>query len=464
MKDEFNEYDEFDDLDDIDDDFFNQDNYEYDDETSFDGTTEDYDYLDYTYNTVDRKQEDTYDEEVYEDEEYEENKSNMRSKIIKFLLVLMILLLIIWIVSLVSKNVNNKKVDDSKDEVTVIQTNTIDFEEMFLKTKSAATKYFNEERVKDDKGQEKSLKLLKSLEYISDIPDGYNLNQSNVKLTDGADKYNLTITLVYNDDKQIRNYEVNNYSYCTDSYLCEEQNILSDEEEITDTENDNDEVTDNNTNDNTKKVKLSSWSLWSNYEKTSCNTKAISCASNDTNCLTELKTYERKEKVSTHKKVYSNSRLAFTNNTTENKAVCNKFDYIKINGVYYRTEKNSNFKMLGGIKKDTMSNYYNFRYDGRNSYSTPPSDTINTRYVFVGPDYTNCTSTCNNNIKYYYDKYTFTKTLTAVNNPSKDCNNVSTRIIPNYSIAKQNISVTRDEDLYGTVCYKSIRTRKLIEE
>lgn len=466
MKDEFNEFDEFDEVDNTNDDFFEQDNYYYDDESSFDNVLDDYDYLDYNYDSVNRNDEDYYDYD-YSEESQEDNynkKTNFRTKIVKLILVLITILLVLWVITLFTKT-NNNKVKENDDEVKVIKTTTIDYEEMFLKTKTAALKYYNEERVVDSLDQEKSLKLLESLEYLTIDSNEYNLDQSNVMLIENDDKYSLIITLIYDDESQNRTYEVDNYSYCIDSYLCDEQNILGDTEDNTQeiNESTNESQTEATTNQEVKKVNLSSWSLWSNYERASCDTQTITCEENDTNCLKEVKTYERKEKVSTYNKVYSNSRLAFSNNETETINICNKYDYVKINGIYYRTEKNSNFKVLGAIKKDTKSNYYNWRYDGRSSYITPPSDTITTRYVYVEPDYSNCGNTCTNNPKYYYDKYTFTKSLVAISNPATDCTTLSLKVVANYSILKQNINVSREENLYGTVCYKSTRTRKVIE-
>lgn len=464
MMNEFNEFDDFDELDNLDSNLSAQNNYYYDEESSFDGTLNDYDYLDYDYNAPGRGEDnDYYNEEIIDDEDDEYNdKSSYRNKIIKFIIILIMIILAIWIITLITKN-SNKKYDDNS-EVKVIKTNTLDNEEMFLKTKTAALKYFSEERVEDSINQEKTIKLLKSLGYIDTSSDSYDLEQSNIKLTENSDKYNLIITLVYDDNKKSRTYEISNYSYCIDSYLCEEQEILEMDEENQDIQNTTDDVTEENSKSIKEEIKLSKWSLWSNYERASCDTQRITCNSNDNNCLTEVKTYERKEKVGTHNKIYNNTRFAFSTNIAENINVCKSYDYIKIDGVYYRTDKNSYYKVLGGIKKDTKSNYYNWRYDGRNSYTTPPSDTITTRYVYVEPDYSSCTNTCKNNPKYYYDKYTFTKQLVTSINPSTDCSNLTSQVIANYSISKQNINISRVEDLYGTVCYKSTRTRKLIKE
>lgn len=458
MKNEFDEFNEFDDEDNINDDFSFQDNYYYDEDASFDSTLDDYDYLDYNYSGIDRNEEDIYDEEIEDDMDVE--KSNKRNKIVKFVIILTVLLLIIWIISLTIKSTSKKA--EKQNEVKVIKTDHVDYKNMFLKTKTAALKYYTEDKVIDSINHEKTLKLLESLEYIKIDSNDFNLNQSYIKLTksDDTDKFNILIVLIHGNDQKSKTYEVSNYSYCIDSYLCEKQEILGMEETNEETNNNSSNESEIKSN---KEVKLSSWSLWSNYERTSCNTQEVRCSENDINCLIEVKLYEQKEKISTYDKVYYSSRLAFSNVEKENISVCNNYDYVKINNLYYRIDKNSNYPVLGAITKDTRANYYNWRYDGRNSYETPPSDTITTRYVYVGPDYSNCANTCKNNPKYFYDKYTFTKTLNLSVNPVTDCNNQVTKIIANYSISKQTISVSRKENLYGTVCYKSNRTRKKIE-
>lgn len=458
MNDEFDEFNEFDEVDDLNnDDFSFQDNYFYDEDSSFDSTVNDYEYLDYEYNRINRNEEDNYYDEEEDDDDTTDNKqTNHRKRLVKIILVFIILLLIIWIISLVIQS-TNKKVEKS-EEVKVIKTNSIDYENMFLKTKNAALKYYTEEEVNDSIDREKTLKLLKSLEYIDIDSNEFDLNQSYVKLVNNNDSnnYNILIVLVSKDEEKTKTYEVSNYSYCIDTYLCEKQNILGMEENQSETEDTNNSI-------NQTEITLSSWSLWSNYEKTSCDTKAITCEKDDTNCLTEIKLSQRKEKVGTYNKVYKTSRFAFSLSSRDSTSVCMNYDYIKIDGTYYRIEKNSHYTVLGAIKKDTQSNYYNWRYDGRKSYMSPPSDNITTRYVYVGPDYSNCTDTCQNNPNYYYDKYTFTNALKITKNPATDCSNPTKRIIANYSIKKQEIKINREEDKYETICYKSYRTREIIK-
>ena len=463
MGSKFNELNNLDDIEnDLNfDDEIQNDAYDYDYDYSEYDDYEEYgneDYDDYfTTSSYERLEEDNYDEDD-RDEEENEKPNNFRNIIIKVVLLILVVLLLIWGVSLFLGM--SKKNSDKKDNVTVIKNDEINIEETFTKIKGAALKYYQEDNINDEEKKTVSINKLKKSGLIEKISSTYDLDKSNIILTKDNDNYILKIILVYDDTEKSRTYKLNNYSYCVDTYLCEEQDSTN--IDITDTsaseENDSEKeyLYEYIKND---KI-LSNWTSWTEYEKTDCNTQGVVCSSNDSNCLTEVKLYQRKEKVGTYNKVYESSRYAFQTNETENIKVCSKYDYVKINNVYYKMTKNSNYKVLGAIKKDTQSDYYNWKYNGRASYSTPPSDSITTRYVFVGPDYTNCTNTCNNNLKYYYDSYTFTKTLTKTNNPSKDCSSSSTKVVANYSITSQKIAFSREE-LYGTVCYKSYRTRSV---
>ena len=160
---------------------------------------------------------------------------------------------------------------------------------------------------------------------------------------------------------------------------------------------------------------------------------------------------------------YQTERSAFKTLEKEIRPICKNYDYIKINGSYYRTIKDSNYKLIGNIKSNTQADYYNWKYNGRKLYHNPPSDTVNTRYVFVREDYSNCSTTCSDHPDYYYDSYTYTKELTRVNNTESDCNSLITKVVPNFGIEPQKITVSREEKSINTVCYESIRTRILNE-
>ena len=115
--------------------------------------------------------------------------------------------------------------------------------------------------------------------------------------------------------------------------------------------------------------------------------------------------------------------------------------------------------MINNINKNTKKTIGSWKYNGEKSYNEPQNDTYNTRYFLTGLDYSNCTNTCNGKQKYKYDKYTYSKDISKLDTIS--CNNNKTIVIPTYSKEKENATFTREEKLYGTICYKNERTRSL---
>ncbi len=397
-------------------------------------------------NTEEENDYDEYDyEDTYEDTEYETKpkkkyylKDNIKAIIFIVLVIILVFILLMFFKSTKSKKVNNN-INDVKIVKKIINNN----DNMFKKMKDASLTYFTKEKLESENSL--SLSKMNELGLIDNIDSKYNQNDSVATI----DNKKLKIELVTNDKKDTKTYIVDNYIYCKDTYLCEKSSTM-----------------ENKSYEYTKEGEkhLSNWSAWTDYEETSCDIEKINCDNKDTDCLTEIRTKTSNSKSETKTMTYQTSRSAFRTITKEVGQICSNYDYVKINGIYYRTEKNSNYKSLGEIKKTTQASYYNWKYNGRKKYHTPPSDTINTRYVFVEADYSKCGNTCNDNPDYYYDSYTFTKDLVRVSNTTSDCNTYITKVIPNYVIEEQKVTVSRDEKENVTVCYKSERTRTVTQD
>ena len=456
MEDDFNEYDDNLKSEDIDD-----DQYTYFDESDIkeDDYDVDYDYFNDYHNydaddTIYRNEinytNDKYDDE--KDDEKEEEEKSFRSKLLKPIIAILVIIVILCIITICSTKLNKPKKSPTKGtDVTVIsKKKEMNFDEMFLKVKNASLKFFDEERLKQATVVE--LKTLNTVQLLDDI-NGYNDEKSVAKLIKDStsNNYQLTIELVKDNVKKTKTYNISNYKYCTETYLCEKQN---DNENIKETDVDD---TRKYLYEYVKEEKKSSWSTWTNGIETSCDTKTITC--NDDTCNKEVEVTKKNVQLASEKKIYISSRSAFKTNGKEIKQVCRNYDYIKINGIYYRTESNSDFKDIGLIKKTTQSNYNNWIYRGRSSFKNPPNDTLTVRYVFVKADYSKCGDTCSDGPNYYYDMYTFRYGLNYSANPQSDCNNLIQKGIPDYSINPQQISVARLEKKYTTVCYKKERTK-----
>lgn len=422
-----------------DDDLYYED-LEYDDE--FDYTD------DYQPEEIDRyleDEEDSYDE--YDETEEKETKvekhyylkNSVKGIIFIIFVILLIIILLIFFKSLKAKNTN--KTDNNEVKVIKKLEKVTNSNDIFNKMKDASLKYFTKEKLETEKSI--NLATMKDLNLIELNSNKYDITKSQATL----DNNKLKIDLYTGSKKETKSYIVGNYIYCKDTYYCEKSSTL-----------------ESKSYEYTKEGKknISDWSNWSEYEETSCDVKEITCQKDDIDCLTEIRT-DSKNTQEEKNMVYQVSRSAFKTLTKEIKSTCSNYDYIKINGIYYRTEKNSNYKMLGAITKDTKSNYYNWVYNGRNKYHNPPSDTIDTRYVFVGADYSNCGATCKDHPDYYYDVYKFNKSLVQVNN-TNECSNLVNRVVPNYAIEEQKITVSRLEKQTASICYKSERTRQINQE
>lgn len=453
--------DELDNEFDLEDDIELQDNYDYDDYSSFDNSISDYnfDYLNDnnsfdSYEVSNRNDyDDNYDEsydESYNDDDDKNKYSDKKRKILKIILCLIMIVIIIYLIFIGVNNTKNKK--DENDVKVITKKQELNYDEMFIKVKDSSLQYFDEARIKQDENNI-NLKTLKIVKLIDSIDDRYDLEKSTISISYDNNLYKLSITLSSNDEQKTKIYMLGHYDYCTNTYLCELQQ----------TQDENITIKDNNDEYLYEYVKsekqLSNWSDWSNKIETSCDSKNISCNSND--CLQEVKISSSNVKIGSSNKVYIADRLAFKTNGKVISSVCKYYDYIKINNQYYRTDNNSNYKDIGLLKKYTQSNYNNWIYKGRVSVKTPPNDTINTRYVFVDADYSNCSDTCPHGPNYYYDRYEFSKGLYYTANPELDCNNLIKKGIPDYSISEQKIGVSRLENNYKRVCYKQERTRSV---
>lgn len=398
-----------------------------------------------------------------------------RNLIIKTIIGIAVLILLVFLVpQFFSTNTNS-----NDEDVIVVEydddSNNLNSDIENLK--NVALTYYTEDNLpkEENKNSKLTLEDMKASNLIDDnYKTSYNMKKSYIEITKNKDDYLLKINLATkNSENQIiemKEYRLNNYDYCIDTYLCEKNSDLeknSENNDSTDTVPSNEDDTDNNKKEylyeyiKSTNSKLSDWSSWKSYEKTSCDTQAVSCDSNDFNCLEEVKLYNRKEEIGTYNKVYSTTKSTLQRNGSEVTNICSGYEYVKINGSYYKIATGNNYSSFSSITKETRSNYYGWKYEGRVLYNTPPADNKTTKYILVEADYTSCGNTCSGLPKYYYDKYTFTGKLTNVSTPASDCKNSIKDKIENYVINNQNVSVNRNEKLYATVCYKSVRSRSV---
>ncbi len=228
-------------------------------------------------------------------------------------------------------------------------------------------------------------------------------------------------------------------------------------------------------------AEFTNWTSWSNWNKTNCSTQAFNCYDNDITCLRKVQLYERVEKIGTYDNKYSKTRQELVQTGSYQQRSCSKYDYVIVNNTTYATTKTTTYTTVNTIQKTTASSSGGWKYNGRSSYANPPRDTQTTHYEFVGADYSYCNETCTSLPKFYYDSYTYTGGLSTVTNTvstpgqtntttskntnttvSATCGSYVVKTIPVYSTITVTDIATRTEPLYGTVCYMSEKTRKLI--
>lgn len=231
---------------------------------------------------------------------------------------------------------------------------------------------------------------------------------------------------------------------------------------------------------------FTNWSSWSNWSKTSCSTEEINCNDKDPDCVKKLQRFDRKEQIGTYSKKYEKKRQVLTKTGSYQQKSCSKFNYYIINDTTYATTTTTTYNVVKNVITSVgQSSGGGWVYNGRASYKNPPRDTATTQYKFVGADYSYCEDTCTTLPNYYYDSYvyrgggsglsTVTSTTTVPGQTSSStsssssssvsvsCGEVVTKTVPIYDYITVSEIATRQEPLYGTVCYQSTKTRKLID-
>ncbi len=236
----------------------------------------------------------------------------------------------------------------------------------------------------------------------------------------------------------------------------------------------------------TTEAKFSAWTSWSSWTKTDCSTQEVNCNDKDITCLMKLQRYNNKEQIGTYEKAYAKTRQVVRQTGSYTEKACSKYNYVIINNTTYATTTTTKYTQTNTINSTTRSSVGGWEYVGRQLFTNPPRDTETTHYKFAGADYSYCSDTCTTLPNYYYDVYKYTGGLTSVSSTTTPGNVTSTtsssttsstttstqascgeytyKTIPIYSTITVTEKAYRTEPLYGDVCYKSTKTRKLISK
>ena len=385
-------------------------------------------------------------------EYFRNNSFFTRNLLLKVLLLVGIILILIAVIPMFrGYKQTNKKVND---ELRIRQENSGDsmLRSNLNMMKDATLVYFKEDKLPTEKNETRKItlndlyknKLLQELK-TSD-KKSCDINKSYSELTKLDKDYLLRVYIKCGNKSDYMLLNVSNYSYCSNT-LCEK-----------DTKKENKNKNKNN-NSNKQTIKLSQFGDWSNYERTSCDTKEVVCDSNDTNCLKETKVKLQTEKVGSYTKKYSVTPLEFYREDFENKELCTNYNYVIIQNNLYKT--NGNFDEVLNLNRTSTNSW---TYKGTVEMPGVPGFDGKTYYKFVSINLNDCDITCDN-VTYTYDVYEYNynlgKALSV--NEEKYCVAPTTKLVSKYKMVKVEKSVVREEPLYATACYQSTRERKIVK-
>ena len=237
----------------------------------------------------------------------------------------------------------------------------------------------------------------------------------------------------------------------------------------------------------TTSTKTSDWTPWSSWSKADCSTAEINCSDSDNTCLMKLQMLKRKEQIGTYEKTYAKQRDMIVQTGSYTARSCSKYNYVEINKTIYATTTTTTYTRTNTITSSTKQSSGGWTYNGPVVYANPPRDTATTHYKYVGADYSECEITCSTTPKYIYDSYTYTGGLYSVSSTTSaasgavsastsssttsqttnigsqmSCGEYVYKTIPVYATVTVSEKAKRTEPLYGTVCYKSTKTRTLV--
>ena len=230
---------------------------------------------------------------------------------------------------------------------------------------------------------------------------------------------------------------------------------------------------------------FSKWTSWSAWEKTNCATKEVNCSDKSVDCLKKVQRYDQKEKIGTYEKKYVKDRQVLVQTGSYKQRACSKYNYVIINNTTYVTTTTTSYTQVNTITSTTRHTTGSWVYSGRETFKNPPKDTANTAYKFVGMNFDPCNDTCESLPSTTYDVYKYSGGLTSVANTTSTpgnttsstsssttsststsvtatCGSYVEKTIPIYGYITVSEIDTRREPLYGTVCYKSTKTRDLL--
>lgn len=286
-----------------------------------------------------------YTEEDYEEKEYEERGFSLKKVLFRFLIIVLIIILVIYLmVKVIMPKLDNKDQADNKTNSSEIMKENSNI------IKASIFNYYDDKDLPTDEKMNINQMIDKGI--ITSLKEDKNnkvdYNDSYIQITKMDEDYALKINLKTATDEKYYVIYFGQYEYCEGKKLCEKDDTKKSSDE-TKEENGNDEEYDENTpikqsvedaqkqetsKEETKeevkeeKVKtlykyekitptrLSDWSEWTNWAKTTCTLNDISCSNDDENCLLELKIKRESNGTICYKSLRKRTKISSSYKTT----------------------------------------------------------------------------------------------------------------------------------------------------
>lgn len=200
----------------------------------------------------------------------------------------------------------------------------------------------------------------------------------------------------------------------------------------------------------TTSATYSEWSAWTKHVKK--NNDGVVFELTDTKETVDLGSIYTKigTKSAVYEQVHTTKDVLYQSGTYTYK-VCTNYTYTADANTIYRIDSDWAY----------VENYYR----GYN----PPADTMTSRWIFQGIDYSQCGNDCTNHPYVVYKEQTRKVTAyTEYSNVTASCANVEERSIPLYGTRKvseyKTVQKEPAKDIYAYVRYYKVRTRTLLSE
>ncbi len=389
--------------------------------------------------------------------EENEKRYDLRSILLKVIFGLIIVLLIIWLIP--------KFTGNNKDTLVNTPSYEAVYKDNLDSIKEASLNYYSEDKLPINQNEVVNITVEQLIieGYLEEMIDAdqksCNINDSFVSIEYIENQeYELFIRLICDKQSQGSSYTVYKNTNCSTT-LCNEEPTTTQPE---DNEDEKDESTEeegtkqpvtNNTTTITQyeyyfvtPTSTSEWSAWSDWKQDPTKTITSSkCNNNDTTCNSEVESKVEFITTGTKEIPYYQTYKALINKGTYTNYVCTNSTYQQIDNVLYRYT-GGEFKLVGQINT-----------------KTPPQDTYNTRYEFVGLDDSACGMNCYDDLEsYVYNKYVYSGTVEKYNSNTTCTKKTTTVTI--YKTTDTAAGDTRVENINQYVRFYRERSRTISQE